>query len=782
MSTDLPEENILREQLSSNLHVDHQWTIAIDSLNDAVSILDTNHKVIKFNKHFQKLVDKQSDEILNSDCWTVVHNLPHQHENCPILNAGKSKQRETMTTQAGQQWFEIIVDPILDEKMDILSYVHTIRDVTPFKTMEEELRLNEERYKILSELTTDSASSALIYPDGRIEREWATLSLFKEYGYSFDDIDTVLKWRSIIVLEDQPIFDQAFQRVKKGEAVNVELRITTKAGDIRWINNSIEVRPTRQPGVARLLSAVKDITARKETERALRESEERFKSIISNASNVAIQIYDLQANVLYWNPAAVKLYDIPAKNAIGKTLDKLILTTEAAINFKQVLEDINITRTSYGPAEWECVLPNGTKKLIYSVIFPLSTVAEETDFVCVDIDITEAKRSEELKLLVEQTEYMSKVKSQFMANLSHEIRNPLNAIIGLSNTLLKSSLNEEQLQFLDSIKVSSSNLLNILNDVLDYSKVEANKMELFKRPFALYDLVNELKQVYQNRFKEKGLSLTFTVDSQLPLWLNTDDVKLKQILSNLLSNAFKFTETGGATVLFILNQKTNDQLTLEIIVRDTGIGIKKEDYGKIFSSFTQLDSSTSKLYAGTGLGLALVKNYVELLSGHVTFSSEYNQGTSFVVTIPVTEADQTTTIQSPKETMVKNTEITALSILLAEDDGINRLYLTNFLKSEGFKVLVAKDGNEAVARFVEGGVDIILMDCQMPRKDGFTACKEIRELEKNMLMKPTPVIALTGYSINEIQEKFSEAGMNAYIIKPINEQELVAKIMEVITT
>jgi len=387
------------------------------------------------------------------------------------------------------------------------------------------------------------------------------------------------------------------------------------------------------------------------------------------------------------------------------------------------------------------------------------------------------KTEAELNKAKEIAESANNAKSGFMANMSHEIRNPLNAIIGLSNSLARSELNEQYKEIIESLRISSYNLLNIVNDILDFSKIEANKVELFKSNFEVEQLIREVYSSYQASAKFKKLDLSYKIDSDVPASLYGDGIKLRQVLLNLVSNAIKFT-TEGRVAISVRSKKTeNEKVSLIIKVTDTGIGIKEEDHDRLFQSFTQLDSSTTKEYSGTGLGLAIVKRYTDLMNGTVSFSSEFGKGSSFIIVIPfdlpVKPLKKVVQPTYPDKDLSKLN----LKILVTEDDRINQLYLKGFLTGKGFQVDTASNGIEALEKFDLNQYDVILMDGQMPILDGFEATHRIREKEKTSGIH-TPIIAITGYAVTGDKEKFQDAGMDDYISKPIDEARLVHLIQK----
>ena len=352
----------------------------------------------------------------------------------------------------------------------------------------------------------------------------------------------------------------------------------------------------------------------------------------------------------------------------------------------------------------------------------------------------------------------------------------MNVIIGMAKTLARTSLNPDQVKYINAIQISSNNLMNIINDILDLSKIEARKIELNISPFSISKLFEEIEVLYQPQTDYKNITLETILDKKIPEVLKSDTNKIKQILINLVGNAIKFTQSGKITLKANLVNSESNGVRVQFVVKDTGIGIKKENYNKIFESFTQLDSSTTKSFPGTGLGLSIVKKFTDLLSGNITFESEYNKGTTFFVELPLNIANSE---EHETQTTQKKSEISKrkmLKILLVEDDAINQMYLKNFISSKGWEVDAAKNGLLAIEKFEKSQFDLILMDGQMPKMDGFEATKNIRTIEKENNLTQTPIIAITGYAIEGDKNKFIEAGMDDYITKPINEQKLINMI------
>ena len=355
----------------------------------------------------------------------------------------------------------------------------------------------------------------------------------------------------------------------------------------------------------------------------------------------------------------------------------------------------------------------------------------------------------------------SEAKSQFLAHMSHEIRTPLNGIIGIADLLSQSELNESQSQYLKTIRGSGEALLAIINDILDFSKIEAGKLELENTDFSLKELGQSLNDLFIAQLTEKKLEFKFNIDPSLPEFVKGDPLRLKQILLNLVSNSLKFTEKGGVYINVSAAQETPN-LRIEFNVTDTGIGIPKEKQDSLFKAFTQLDSSTTRKYGGTGLGLQISKSLVELMNGTFKLESQENIGSSFIFTVDLGTGIQPLATTSSK-TLSKH-PASDIRVLVAEDNRTNQIVISAMLKKLGYTFDIFENGKEAIQSLNTNTYDLILMDCQMPVLDGLEATKEIRQSPQ---WKELPIIALTAGATDKEQAECHAAGMNDFISKPI---------------
>lgn len=383
------------------------------------------------------------------------------------------------------------------------------------------------------------------------------------------------------------------------------------------------------------------------------------------------------------------------------------------------------------------------------------------------------QNNKELEIQKAKAEEASRVKAMFLANMSHEIRTPLNGIIGISKMLKESDLNNEQKELAGIIKTSGENLANIINDILDFTKIEAGHIILENIEFNLSEVVNTIAQLLKFKAEEKGISLGVEIDKDIPVALFGDPYRLNQIITNLVNNAIKFTEEGNVKInVEVLNiEKKNIEIIFKI--RDTGIGISKDGKRKLFKEFSQTESSTTRKYGGTGLGLSICSNLVSLMNGEIGVESELNKGSEFWFKLKYELSTKKIKAVQKEETSIPAN----LKILYAEDNAVNQRVTAFLLQKIRAECEIAENGKLAFEMFKTKKYDLILMDMYMPELDGIDSTKLIREYEKsNQYEKPVFIVAVTANAFSEDKQKCFDAGMNDFISKPFKEAELMKVI------
>jgi signal transduction histidine kinase/ligand-binding sensor domain-containing protein/CheY-like chemotaxis protein len=388
-------------------------------------------------------------------------------------------------------------------------------------------------------------------------------------------------------------------------------------------------------------------------------------------------------------------------------------------------------------------------------------------------DVVE-KQNVEIERLLRESEESARLKSEFLANISHEIRTPMNGIIGMTDLLIRSELQADQAECLRLVKVSADSLLSVINDVLDFSKIEAGRLDLDAMEFNPRELLRDTIKAMEVLAQNKSLALTFTCDDCVPSRLVGDPVRLRQLLINLVGNAIKFTGHGGVEAgMSATVHATGHDVELQVTVRDSGIGIPEEKQKMIFEPFRQADGSTSRRYGGTGLGLAICARLVELMGGRIQVKSRPGEGSTFSFTAKLKRPAQAKIDAAPGASPKTAEPVRPLRVLLAEDNPVNQKLATRILQAAGHTVVCAPDGQAAVEAMQDTTFDIVLMDVQMPRMDGFEATQEIRKLDAALRVH-TPIVALTANAMKGDRERCIAAGMDGYVPKPLRAAELFA--------
>jgi PAS domain S-box-containing protein len=510
------------------------------------------------------------------------------------------------------------------------------------------------------------------------------------------------------------------------------------------------------------LQAANDSLEKQYIERA--KAEEAFR-IVFEASPIAIALLNEDFRFIKANRALEQLYGMARDNIIGNDPIEL----EWFRSRGEISELIAAGQQQGGLDQHEITfsLPKlGTRTgLLWMRYIEIRGVRH---VLCFMLDITERKRMEqEIRRARVDAEAAAKAKGEFLANMSHEIRTPLNGVLGLSSFLEEDTLPDSIRELGKLIRTSGEMLRRVLDDVLDFSKIESGKLEIEREPFSLRESLEWSVGIYRKAALDKRLELKMAVDDSIPDRLSGDATRLRQVLTNLISNAVKFTESGsiGISVSSEPGGQSSSCCRLHVAVSDTGIGIPQDRIDRLFQSFTQVDASTNRRFGGTGLGLAICKRLVEMMDGEITVTSEPGVGTTFRLTIPFGIAETQIAPISHKAGLVHSRRV-----LVVEDNAINRVVIQRMLEKLGHDADLVADGNAAIRRIQEVQCDLLLMDVNMPGLDGLQATRQIRSLPA--VQAKVPIVALTASATENDRQDCLNAGMNDYLSKPISIEAL----------
>ena len=538
------------------------------------------------------------------------------------------------------------------------------------------------------------------------------------------------------------------------------------------------VTPTEN-GCLSLLQNVTDVAT--ELDRA--RGELGMMAAACNDAVTGIAIANMQQEMVYANPAFCKMLKYTEAEILTKTVSELMHPDEVNARYESA-EQLMTREIDQYVTDRRYIAKDG-EEIITSVAVSTTKGGDGEPLVVAHFrDIREERKVKaDLQQALEAATEATRLKSEFLANMSHEIRTPLNGVVGMAQVLSYSPLNAEQSDHVAIIKESSTNLMSLLNDILDLSKVEAGKIEISRVDTDLRHKLGRLFKLHEATAKDKGIGIDLVVHPNVPSRLMLDPVRMRQCVGNLLSNAVKFTQSGRIIVA-VTSRPIEGAHEIIVHVSDTGIGISPEKLNNVFESFQQADGSTTRNFGGTGLGLAITRKLARLMGGDLSVVSEVGRGSVFTLNF-VAEAIETVSAVPDREQAPHAESPTPIGfnrrkVLIVDDNIVNRQVALTFLKVYGFDVSQAVDGVDAVEKASGTEFDLIMMDIHMPRLDGVNAARQIRETSAHN--ETVPIVALTADAMSGDREKYLALGMNGYVSKPIDERELIGAIGQVLGT
>jgi PAS domain S-box-containing protein len=602
---------------------------------------------------------------------------------------------------------------------------------------------------------------------------------------------------------------------------HMDLRIRTRSGEERWFAHVCQAVYDGDGKYMGQRASNSDITERKEAEDALKKSEALYHSLVETSQDLIWQC-DVEGRYTYLNLAWEQVFGYELGEMLGKKFSDFQAPDNAAldmIRFKRLLQGDSIDRF-----ESAYVGKSGNEiHLVFNALFVSDENGEIVGVSGTAYDITQRKQMEaallesaeklleqhdELRTTEEQlrvqideykavqaqlqeakaaAEAANLTKSRFLATMSHEIRTPMNGVIGMIELLQHTGLNREQHEYAESAKKSGINLVHLLNDILDLSKIEADKLELEISDLDLRPVISDIIDLMSFQAREKGVKLSASIDADVPTELKGDAGRLRQLITNFVGNAIKFTSEGEVSLLVRKESEDQNSVALRFLVFDSGIGIAADKLEQIFEPFTQADSSTTRKYGGTGLGLAICKQLAELMGGRIGVESTEGRGSTFWFTIVVEKQTETSMplklpvegleTLSPDELARRGSPgVDGISILLTEDDPVVQKIIPLLLMKYGYHVDVAGNGRDALRMLKKNDYAVVLMDCMMPVMNGYEVTTVIRDPDSGVRRNDIPVIALTGNVMKEDLDRCVAAGMNDHLPKPMILSDLLAKL------
>jgi two-component system sensor histidine kinase/response regulator len=751
----------------------------LDYNPNPVLVMNLDDSVKYINPAMEDLTGFSSKEIVGQHppfpWWPSGMAQQFIKENSGINRNSVSHRERQYRKKNGDLFWVTLSTKSVKEGNQVKYYISNWVDITERKLIEQELKVNRKMFSIGAQLAHlgpweyDAQNNLFIFND----------EFYRVYGTSVEREGPVMAperyAQEFLPPEDSINFNmnsQRYDNLPPGEHVSrLEHRIVRRDGEIRTIAALNKITKDETGKITEWYGVNQDITENKKAEETVKSSEAKFRSLVEN-SPLGISMTTFDGRFLGFNKAILEMYGYKSEDELIKesTIDRFLHPEDRQLFIEQIEKD-GIVR------DLEIQMKRKNSDLIWCSINAIPQVSESGEKYIISTieDVTKRKELDvALKEAKEAAEAATHTKSDFLAHMSHEIRTPMNAILGLSHLALKTEMSPKQHDYISKIQSSASSLMGIINDILDLSKVEAGKIEIEYTNFRLDQVINNLSSIFSPKVAEKGVILKFETAQDVPLALKGDSLRLCQVLTNLVGNAVKFTQTGEISVSAQVLKKDADKVTLIFAVRDSGIGMTPEQISKLFQPFTQADSSTTRKYGGTGLGLTISKELVNLMGGNIQVDSVSGKGSTF--TFSVVLGVQPTAGQNSLKVIPAS--LNGLRVLVADDDAAANEILAHMLSDMNFRVTVVNSGQAALKELQNAnpGYDLAILDWRMPDMDGFETARRIRS--KINLPKSPRIFIITAYGREEVAQQTKMLGLDAFLVKPVSYSILLDAIME----
>ncbi|MCL6259604.1 PAS domain S-box protein [Aquiflexum sp. TKW24L] len=736
--------------------------------NENFRILYITDNIRQFGYNSAKLVSSQTSilDLIHPDdvIQLLDYHYARESENGIPAFSGEYRIRKG---DGSFRWVEDRTREVYDSEGRIFVHEGILQDITERKNNREEIIRSQERYRVLA---SNIPGTSIFLIDRDLRYIVAQGTNFAEWGMTAGDFEgkTLAEVHPGNLNEIQPIVTRA---LLKNEIIQKHLVFRRRVYEIT-------VRPIMYGGeIEYALGILRDINEEHQAKESLRRNEEKYRKLVEESTEIIFSL-DLDMTLTYISPNVKQFLGYVSEDVMKRKLVEFLHPEDLSVFAERSKSEPNFFKDNQY-LEFRLLHLAGDYR-VFSSNGKLVTdeLGKKMYYTGIARDITKLKEAQkELFHAKEKAEQASTIKSQFLSIMSHEIRTPMNAVIGMAHLLIEDDPRPDQLENLKTLQFSAENLLGLINDILDYSKIDSGKVELEKVNFELSNVFNRILHSYSYQAREKALNVIFEADPSLPSNLIGDPVRLGQIVNNLVSNAVKFTEKGFIRIKLTKEKENEKTITIRFDFEDSGIGIPKDKLDLVFEAFTQASAATTRKYGGTGLGLAIVKRLVQLFGAEIKAYQREDGGTRFTFTA-VFEKPHSKAIPFQNDHSDGLQFLEKASILVAEDNLVNQIMIKKFLHKWGVKnVVISNDGNEAIEAYLKQEFNLILLDLQMPEMDGFQVAEFIRNME-DQKKKNVPIIALTASSLIEVKNQLEKVGMNDYISKPFNPDNLYTKILK----
>ena len=711
-------------------------------------LIGNNHRILNSGVHTKAFFAGLWKTIASGEVW--------RGEVCNVSKQGR------------RYWVDATIVPLRDEAGKPTMYIAIRTDITERKLMEADIKAAEARLRRI----TNTVPGVVF--------QWSAKQDAYKFTFVSPRVHQVLGLTSAAVLADpalilqqivgedrKMVWEAVVDAAARGVSWQGEYRVRLPNDSIRWIRNEMNVEPERMPDGAAVFTGIwQDVTE-------LKEADERLREVTANIPVAVFQYFVSESDlfvITFLSQAIQTICGLKPEDVISDT--SLLLEAVYSDDIAAFLGALGRPKSGAQSQSLDFRMVHqvsGETVWVHGEAHPRQLPTGEWVWNGYFTDVTESKEiAVELQKAKDDAEAASRAKSDFLANMSHEIRTPMNGVMGMTDLLLDTPLDAEQSEYVSIVKSSADALLRVINDILDFSKIEAGKLLIENIPFHLGKAIDDTLKAVALRAHDKGLELVCDIPSNVPQGVVGDPGRLRQILMNLIGNAIKFTAKGEVVLRVRVQEQDDTSVMLHMAVSDSGIGIAPEKLGSIFEAFSQEDSSTTRKYGGTGLGLTICSRLVEALGGRIWVESELGKGSTFHFTMFVEiDANQTKTGDSL-------VVFEGLRVLVVDDNEVNRMVLARALQAAGVQVQLAESGTAAMALLAPASqvapFDLIVLDAQMPSMDGFTLAENIRQMPR---CAKTPLVMLSSSGLKGDAQRARDVGIAGYASKPVSREELV---------